>query len=176
MMQIQELILYGNNEEVRHLVFRTGKVNIITGASKTGKSAVGDIIEYCLGGNTCKIADGIVRENVSWYGLILQFDHEQVFVARKNPKVGQKSTFECYFEVGGCVTPPKKTSDIISNTNVKGIETALSNRIGITENLNIPNEGDTRKPLTANIRHALFYCFQGQGEIANQNFFVSSAI
>lgn len=169
-MQIIELILYGYNEKIRHLMFHSGKVNIITGASKTGKSAVGDIIEYCLGGSSCKIADGVVRDNVAWYGLILQFDHEQVFVARKNPDAGRKSTSECYYEVSEHINPPQTAKDIVSNTNVDGIETALSNRLGITENLNIPNEGDSREALTANIRHALFYCFQGQGEIANQNF------
>ena len=57
-MQILELVLYGYNQKVRHLPFKLGQVNIITGRSKSGKSAVGDIIDYCLGGNSCNIADG----------------------------------------------------------------------------------------------------------------------
>ncbi len=73
-MQILELVLYGYNQKVRHLPFKLGQVNIITGRSKSGKSAVGDIIDYCLGGNSCNIADGVVRENVAWYGLLLQFE------------------------------------------------------------------------------------------------------
>lgn len=67
-MQVLELVLYGYNQKVRHLPFKLGQVNIITGRSKSGKSAVGDIIDYCLGGNSCNIADGVVRENVAWYG------------------------------------------------------------------------------------------------------------
>lgn len=47
-MQILELVLYGYNQKVRHLPFKLGQVNIITGRSKSGKSAVGDIIDYCL--------------------------------------------------------------------------------------------------------------------------------
>lgn len=85
MMQIRELVLYGYNGKVRHLPFALGKVNIITGRSKSGKSAIGDIIDYCMGGDSCNIADGIVRDNVAWYGLLLQFDNERIFVARKNP-------------------------------------------------------------------------------------------
>ena len=50
MMQIRELVLYGYNGKVRHLPFALGKVNIITGRSKSGKSAIGDIIDYCMGG------------------------------------------------------------------------------------------------------------------------------
>ena len=52
--------------------------------------------------------------------------------------------------------------DFSSNTNVAGIEESLTRRIGISENLNTPPEGHSRLPLAANIRHALYYCFQGQ--------------
>ena len=107
MMQIRELVLYGYNKRVRHLPFRLGEVNIITGRSKSGKSAIGDIIEYCLGGDSCNIADGIVRDNVMWYGLLLQFETERVFVARKNPNPGQQSTGYCYVEVGKELEAPK---------------------------------------------------------------------
>lgn len=169
MMQIREIVLYGYNGKVRHVPFSLGKVNIITGRSKSGKSVVGDIIEYCLGGESCNIADGVVRDNVAWYGLLLQFDKERVFVARKNPDKGQQTTGFCYIEIGEQIEVPEK-SDFVSNANVAGIEEALTRRIGISENLNIPPEGQSRLPLAANIRHSLFYCFQGQDEIATKNF------
>ena len=35
-MQIRELVLYGYNGKVRHLPFALGRVNIITGRSKSG--------------------------------------------------------------------------------------------------------------------------------------------
>lgn len=168
-MQIRELVLYGYNGKVRHLPFLLGQVNIISGRSKSGKSVVGDIIDYCLGGDSCNIADGVVRDNVSWYGLLLQFDCERVFVARKNPDKGQQTTGFCYIEVGETIEVPEKM-DFSSNTNVAGIEQALTGRLGISENLNIPPEGQSRLPLAANIRHALYYCFQGQDEIAAKNF------
>lgn len=169
MMQIRELVLYGYNGKVRHLPFSLGQVNIITGRSKSGKSVVGDIIDYCLGGDSCNIADGVVRDNVAWYGLLLQFEYERVFVARKNPDKGQQSTGVCYIEVGEKIEVPKNCR-FVSNANVSGIEEALTRRIGISENLNIPPEGQSRLPLAANIRHALYYCFQGQDEIAAKNF------
>lgn len=167
-MQICEIVLYGYNGKVRHLPFSLGKVNIITGKAKSGKSAVGDIIDYCLGGDSCNIADGVVRDNVAWYGLLLQFEKERVFVARKNPDKGQQTTGYCYIEVGEKIEAPEK-NDFTSNTNVAGIEEALTRRIGISENLNIPPEGQSRLSLAANIRHALYYCFQSQDEIATRN-------
>lgn len=48
--------------------------------------------------------------------------------------------------------------DFSSNTNVAGIEQALTGRIGISENLNIPPERQSRLPLAANIRHWLMMC------------------
>lgn len=169
MMQIRQLVLYGKNGKVRSIPFEIGQVNIITGKSKSGKSAIGDIIEYCLGGNSCNIADGIIRENVFWYGLLLQFEEEQIFVARKNPESGQQSTSYCYVSRGEIVQVPEK-ADFISNENVIGLEELLSKKIGISENLNVPPEGQSRNALTANIRHALYYCFQNQDEIAAKNF------
>lgn len=168
-MQIRELVLYGYNGKVRHLPFALGKVNIITGRSRSGKSAIGDIIDYCMGGDSCNIADGTVRDNVSWYGLLLQFDDERVFVARKNPEKGQQTTSVAYIEVGDKIEVPE-SCDFSANTNSAGIERALTQRIGIAENLNTPPDGQSRLPLAANIRHALYYCFQGQDEIAAKNF------
>lgn len=168
-MQIRELVLYGYNGKVRHLVFELGKVNIITGKSKSGKSVLGDIIEYCMGGNSCNIADGVVRDTVSWYGLLLQFETERIFVARKNPGKNRQSTMDCYYEIGENLEVPIKC-DFSSNTNVSGIEEMLTRKVGISENLNKPPKGQNRKALSANIRHALYYCFQGQDEIASKNF------
>lgn len=168
-MQIKELVIYGRNGKVRKLSFELGKVNIITGKSKSGKSAVGDVINYCLGGSSCNIADGVVRENALWYGLLLQFNKERVFVARKNPNIGQQSTSACYIEIGENLELPDKLN-FEQNDNVDGIEDILTKRLGISENLNIPPEGQTRIPLSANVRHALYYCFQNQDEIAAKTF------
>ncbi len=168
-MQILELVLYGYNGKTRHLRFSLGKVNIIPGRSKSGKSAVGDIIDYCLGSSSCNIADGIIREKVAWYGLLLQFANDRVFVARKNPDSGQQSTSHCYIEIGEKIEVPE-SCNFLSNSNVDNIKNTLSLRLGIDENLHRPSEGQSRTALSANIRHALFYCFQCQDEIAAKNF------
>ena len=168
-MQILEMVLYGYNGKVRKLPFSIGDVNIITGRSKSGKTAVGDIIDYCLGGNSCNIADGVVRETVAWYGLLLQLGSERVFVARKNPDLGHQTTTACHIEIGEDIESPLNC-ELSINANTGNIEEILSSRIGISENLHKPAEGESRASLSANIRHALFYCFQSQDEIAAKNF------
>lgn len=48
-MIIGAIILYSHSGAQRELTFKTSGLNIITGDSKTGKSAIIDIIDYCLG-------------------------------------------------------------------------------------------------------------------------------
>lgn len=168
-MQVKEIIIYGKNGKIQRLPFNLGKLNIITGNSKSGKTAVGEIINYCLGGSSCNIVDGVVIENSIWYAIILQLDNEQIFIARKNPEVGKQTTNVCYVEIGEEILVPKNM-DFEANHTVKGVEELISKRLKINENLNIPPEGQTRNALVANIRHALFYCFQFQDEIAARAF------
>jgi hypothetical protein len=166
MMQIRELVIYGLNGKVRRLSFKLGEANIITGKSESGKSAVGAIIDYCLGGSSCNIADGIVRDNAEWYGLLLQFKSEQLFVARKNPPADQQSSGYCYVERGEQIAIPEGCN-FIPNLNYSGLEELLSGMIGISENLHNTPDGQSHLSLSANIRHTLFYCFQNQYEIAS---------
>ena len=51
------------------------------------------------------------------------------------------------------------------NTNSSGVISMASGWAGITENIHLPPEGQTRKPLAATIRHGLILCFQPQDEI-----------
>ena len=165
-MQIKEIIIYGNQGQIRRLKFNLGVANIITGKSMSGKTSVGEIIDYCLGDGNCNIAEGVVRDNISWYALLLQFSNEQIFIARQNPPKNQQSTNYCYIELGKNLTIPS-INDLQPNTNTKGVIDIISRKLGISENLNTPKEDQTRLPLEANLRHALFYCFQNQYEIAS---------
>ena len=167
-MQIKKIILYGKNNEKRILELKLGELNIISGKSKTGKSVIGDIIDYCFGGSSCNIAVGVVRDTTAWYGLLLEHNEELLFVARQNPPIGQSSTGKCCYQFGVLDVPD--SVDFAAPVDVSGLETLLSKKIGISENLYTPPENHSRQSLSANIRHAMFYCIQGQDEIAAQKF------
>lgn len=165
-MQIKKIVLYGKNGEKRILNLRLGQLNIISGKSKTGKSVIGDIIDYCFGGSSCNIAVGVVRDTTAWYGLLLEHNGELLFVARQNPPIGQASTGKCCYQFGVADIPDNV--ELAAPVDVTGLEKLLSKKIGISENLFTPPEEQSRQPLSANIRHAMFYCIQGQDEIAAQ--------
>lgn len=68
-IQILDIVLYSINGDRRVLSLRPGELNIITGDSKTGKSALISIVDYCLGSSACAVPEGIIRKNVAWYGV-----------------------------------------------------------------------------------------------------------
>lgn len=52
---VNQVILYPKKAGAapRDLTFKANVVNVITGTSARGKSAVGHIIDYCLGSSKC---------------------------------------------------------------------------------------------------------------------------
>ena len=163
-MQILDIVLYSHDGNSRTLSLNQGEVNVITGASKTGKSALIDIVDYCLGSGSCRVPDGIIRRSVSWFGLRLQVGEGQAFVARKCPAPGADSSEECFVSIGADVEVPN-LKNLSQTTNTAGLVSAASGWVGIAENIHIPPEGQTRAPLAATIRHGLLLCFQPQDEI-----------
>ena len=169
--QVLNIVLYSFNREKRVLSFKPGRLNIITGASKTGKTALIEIMDYCLGSLKCGIPEGIIRQTVEWVGIRLQVREGQVFIARRLPNAGQAASSDVFYTVGKDVTLPEYPV-LTQTTNPKGLEGLLTTHVGISENVHEPPLGQTRSPLTANIRHALFYCFQQQSEIiSNRHLF-----
>jgi hypothetical protein len=169
--QILNIVLYGKNGEKRDIKIKPGKVNIITGVSKTGKTALIEIIDYCLGSRECNIPEGVIRRAVQWVALRLKVTEGQAFVARKLPEPGGVSSEEIFFKIGRKVDV-SEYQELIKNTNKEGLENFLSTLSGIGENLHEPPEGQTRSPISANINQALFFTFQQQGEIlSNKHLF-----
>jgi len=162
-LQIAKLVLYSREGEMRELPFRTGELNVLTGASKTGKSAIIDIIDYCTGRGECNVADGVIRKQVGWYGLLLQLGEGQIFIARRNPPVGERTSGDVYMSRGSAVEPPPGSA-LVKNTTVTAVEKFLAAAIGISENEHRPLL-PTRDPLEANFRHALLFSFQDQNDI-----------
>lgn len=167
-MQIAKMILYNEFGKKRELSFKLGSLNIITGKSKSGKSAVGEIIEYCLGSNKCNIADGVIREKVSWYGLLLQFNQFQLFIARKNPDENKNKSDLFYFREGENVAIPS-LDEIRPNANLDAILEKLGSLSNISENHYTDSSNQINKSVKSNFTAALKFCFQDQDEIAAKN-------
>lgn len=166
-LQIRKISIYSRDGERRDVEFKLGKLNIVTGASKTGKSALLDIVDYCWGRNECTVAEGEIRRAVSWFAVHFDNNGEGILIARKNPGPAGKTSDEIYF-VRGVDDLPNDASNFHKNITSDGLKTQLSAILGISENIHVPEEGATRQSLEASSRHAIVFCLQAQDEIANR--------
>lgn len=123
-LSILKIILWPKDrtKKLRVIDFKDGCINVITGDSKTGKSSITWIVDYCLGSGKCAIPVGLIRSLVDWFGVYIRLSNTEILIARRNP--GEKqSTNEIYWDEG--VTPqipsyPQKNGrveDVINRFN-----------------------------------------------------------
>jgi hypothetical protein len=86
--QISKIILWPKNPQhkIRTVAFERGRINVISGLSRTGKSAIIPIIDYCLGSRRCTIPTGIIREKTSWFGVLVSTSEGEKLFARREPE------------------------------------------------------------------------------------------
>jgi predicted AAA+ superfamily ATPase len=58
-IQILDIVLYSHRGDIRRIPFRPDRVNIITGGNRAGKTALIEIVDYCLGSSECHIPPGL---------------------------------------------------------------------------------------------------------------------
>ena len=167
-MQLLAIILYSASGEQRILRFRPGALNIVTGISATGKSALLDIVDFCLGRTTLTMAVGPISDSVEWYAVIVQLPNGQAFIARPAARRGAASTQLAMLELGNDLAPIP-FDRLETNADIRSVREQLGRRIGIQENEHEAREGSLLNGLEANLGHAMLLCLQGQGEIANRS-------
>lgn len=131
----KKLVLWSHNGGKRELSFLPNKVNVITGGSNTGKSAILQIIDYCLFADESKISESRINENVSWYGINFRINDKHYTICRtslNNGKVTDKYFFSSQGEIPDC---PK------SNSDERTIKSLLEVEFGIDRNVKVPFGG-----------------------------------
>lgn len=167
-MKIKSIHLYSYDGRRRDLAFHLNGLNVITGRSSTGKSALSEIIEYCMGRSTFNIPEGIIRDRVSWFAVIYQFPGEQVLIAKPSPGAGRASCSTAMVRRGSKIDVPE-FGDLLVNDDDSGVETLLSRMLGIPDNsTSVPLE-HSRESYDANIKHTVYYLFQKQTIVANKD-------
>lgn len=167
-MKIKSIHLYSYDGRRRDVKFHLNGLNVITGRSSTGKSALSEIIEYCMGRSTFNIPEGVIRDRVSWFAVIYQFAGEQVLVAKPSPGSGRSSCSTAMVRRGAEIAAPDY-ADLLVNDDDSGVETLLSRMIGIPENTTAVPLENSRESYDANIKHTLYYLFQKQTIVANKD-------
>lgn len=121
---IDSVLLWPKKEgfTYRRVQFLPNKINIITGASRTGKSAIIPIIDYCLGATKCTIPVDTIRNACSWFGVLFSLDDEEILLCRREPG-NQVATGDMYILRDKKISIPDK---IETNTTVNEVKNVLN--------------------------------------------------
>lgn len=167
-MKIKSIHIYSHEGQRRDIQFKVNGLNVITGRSSTGKSALSEIIEYCMGCSSFNVPEGIIRDKVAWFAVIYQFEKEQVLVAKPTPPSGGASCSTVMLRRGSQLLAPE-FKELAVNTDDDGIVELLSRLLGIPENRTDVALEHSRDSFDANVKHTFYYLFQKQGIVANKD-------
>src|SRR5436305_2735322 len=144
-MHLLSLGLYSHDGQLRQLRFRPGKLNIISGISRTGKTELTKIIDYCAGRKKPSLAAGPITRKVAWFAAVFGApDGRRVFVARPQP-TGQSSTV-AMVAFGADADLPADGSTLETNGTSASVRGALDDLLGLGA-YNVEQYGGSRERL-----------------------------
>ncbi|MCD9197427.1 DUF3732 domain-containing protein [Aeromicrobium wangtongii] len=166
-MHIVSVGVYGHHGQLRNVDFKPGGLNILTGKSKTGKSALLDIVEFCLGRDTVTIPTGVISDKAAWYTTLLQFADKRVLILRPNPE--SATTNRAVVVLGDrTLVAPATSEGLEVNADTEVVKDVLTEHLGIDRFTVEPEQGSLRNPFEVSSKQAIFFSFQNQNEIANR--------
>lgn len=166
LFHIKEIVVWPKNANYkpRRLPFELGALNVISGTSRTGKSAIIPIIDYCLGSDKCTIPVNTIRDACSWFGIVVSTSSGEKLFARREPG-GQKATGDMFV----LEAPTIEIPDLIVEKNItsESVKRTLDELAGLTS-LDFEIEGsDAFFKGRPSFRDLGAFNFQPQNIVAN---------
>ncbi|BDU36700.1 DUF3732 domain-containing protein [Vibrio nigripulchritudo] len=115
---IHKIVIWLKNGSKREVEFKNNKVNIITGSSNTGKTAILDILDYCFFASESNISESVINESSVWYGVKVGINDKDFTLARKAPNRNKVSN-EYYYSPKGYI--PEEVTETVPGAWVKKI-------------------------------------------------------
>lgn len=135
---IASIFFLGMDGQRRILTFEPGAVNIVTGASGTGKSTLIKAIDYCLGSRRCELPVHVRRRCVA-VGVKWTNGDAEMIVGRLIPPVGQNTSNHMFVISGRDLSLPASTGEFQGATTVDAAKAYLERAFGIGD---LPIETD----------------------------------
>lgn len=161
-----KIILWCTNGTKREIDFLPNKVNVITGGSGTGKTAILQIIDYCFFSSEHKISEDIINENVSWYGIKFNVNSNSYTIARQAPKY-QEVSHNYYFSSFG--ENPKIPQ--ITDINDKKIKKLIETEMSIDTNVKIPGGRSIKQDTQISLKYFMLFNTLSYSVIDNEDVF-----
>lgn len=154
---VKTIFFFGVNGDRRDVHLVPGKVNIVTGASGTGKSALIKTLDYCLGASKCELP-AYVRQRCLAVGVKWVMGEQEIIVGRVVPPVGQATSTRMYVTGGRLLSLPDAASGFQGATNVETAKSFLECAFGIGD-VQRPADAAGKARGRATIRHIPPYLF-----------------
>ena len=150
----------------RVISFAETGINLITGSSRSGKSAIIKIIDYCLGSGSCNIPKlGPIRRSASWYGIVVATEEGYKLLARRDPD-SQDSTDDYMLIESAEPVYPNRPNKNANRAAINGLLARLARLPQASGDFNETGSGFKSR---ASFGDMTSFMFQPQNIIANEN-------
>jgi hypothetical protein len=166
---IKQIILFSDKGEKRNISFNDG-LNIVSGDSKTGKSALIEIVDYCLFSSRSSIPKGKISEFADLFVVIFQINEIYIVIGRYSSQSVNKTT-EAYLNIETSYDNIKNIElnyfDNIALKPIKDdVQTEFEEYLGLSLKKLEMNNDNLGK---ISIRDTVSFLFQHQNLIANKH-------
>lgn len=167
---IKKILIFSKTGEKRTVTFKPG-LNIITGNSKTGKSALIEIVDYCLASHTSNIPQGVILNFAYTFAIILELPNNYLVISRKVFAHGglYKISVKLEFSKENIENLNLDYLEDIEPSLIKDGQAFIERILGLAvTNINDGNSSSDRKRKVG-LRDMTSFFFQHQNLIANKH-------
>lgn len=166
---IKQIILFNDKGEKRNISFNEG-LNIVTGDSKTGKSALIEIVDYCLFSSRSSIPKGKISEFADLFVVIFQINEIYIVIGRYSSQSVNKTT-EAYLSIETNYDNIKNIElnyfdNIVLKPIKDDVQTEFEEYLGLSLKT-LETDNDNLGKIS--IRDTVSFLFQHQNLIANKH-------
>lgn len=156
---IEKIFYLGLSGAFREIELDVGKVNVIAGASGTGKSAIIKTIDYTLGASRCELPVHVRRHCVA-VGVKWTRGVDEMICCRLVPSGKQRSSDFMYVTTGRRLSVPTVTENFEGRATVDVAKRRIEEAFGIgnVESLNLLDTAQSGRQ-SATVRHITPYLF-----------------
>ncbi|MDR7319698.1 DUF3732 domain-containing protein [Brevibacillus nitrificans] len=166
---IKAIVVFNSEGDKRYVPLQEG-LNIITGESKSGKSALLEIIDYCLGSSKSTIPKGEVTKFGSLFSLIIKFPLYNLVIGRRAfEDTGRKSMY--IIRLSEEIHLEQLSFDLFNEKHELSVEQAkreIGQDFGLTITDLTEDSSATQKEGRPTVRNMVSYLLQHQNLVANK--------
>lgn len=153
---IDTIFFLGVSGQRRDVRFEADTLNIITGASGTGKSTLIKAVDYCLGSSKCELPAHVRRRSLA-VGVRWVSGGAQMIIGRLIPPVGQATSTRMFTASGRELRLPETVDDFDGATTLEAAKAFIERAFGIGDLIGEDEAAGGRGRAT--VRHVTPYMF-----------------